>query len=114
MTPTPSTSAPTRRSAAARARSSLSALPLAVALALSAPAATVVGVGAFALSAATPAFAQRALTPQIDRLEVGSDGGLAPGAQLELHLYGTPSSQAWALPHRTRTQNAATAVIASS
>ena len=94
MTPTPSTSTPTRRSAAARARSSLSALPLAVALALSAPAATMVGVGAFALSVATPAFAQRALTPQIDRLEVGSDGGLAPGAQLELHLYGTPSSQA--------------------
>ena len=108
MTPTLFTSAPTRRSAAARARSSLSALPLAVTLALSAPAATVVGVGAFTLSAATPAFAQRALTPQIDRLEVGSDGGLAPGAHR--HRYACRRASAapgsWRRPRGARRASA--------
>lgn len=74
-------------------RTPLAAVPLAIALALSAPAATVLSVGA--LLAPAPAMAQRATaTPQIERLEVGSDGGLAPGAELDLRLYGTPSSQA--------------------
>lgn len=74
-------------------RSPLAALPLAIALALSAPAATVIGVGA--LITPEPALAQRtAVTPQIDRLEIGSDSGLTPGAELDLRLFGTPRGHA--------------------
>ena len=43
------------------------------------------------------AHAQRAAAParpQIERLEIGSDAGLAPGAELELRLFGTPRGTA--------------------
>ncbi len=72
-----------------------SIVQLALALAAHAPGAALIGTGALALAA--PAHAQRAAAaaqPQIDRLEVGSDAGLAPGAELELRLYGTPRGQA--------------------
>ena len=89
-------SIPTTATAAAHpphtTRSPWATLPLAIALTLSAPAATLVGVGA--LVAPTPVHAQRAATPEIDRLEIGSDSGLAPGAQLDLRMVGTPRSQA--------------------
>ncbi len=81
--------------AARRWRASATALQLAVALAAHSPGAAVVGLGVLALAA--PAHAQRAAPvaqPEIDRLEVGSDAGLAPGAELELRLIGTPRGNA--------------------
>ena len=74
---------------------SAAALQLAVALAVGAPSAALVGAGGLVL--ATPAHAQRAAAtarPVIDRLEIGSDAGLAPGAELELRLFGTPRANA--------------------
>lgn len=85
----------TTSSAAPRWRASATALQLAAALVAHAPATALVGVGALALAPA--AYAQRGpavAQPQIDRLEVTSDAGLAPGAELELRLFGTPRGNA--------------------
>ena len=59
----------------------VAALPLAAALAVGTPAALLIGAGTLVVPSA--AHAQRAAAParpQIERLEIGSDAGLAPGA----------------------------------
>ena len=59
------------------------------------PAALLIGAGTLVVPSA--AHAQRAAAParpQIERLEIGSDAGLAPGAELELRLFGTPRGTA--------------------
>ena len=59
----------------------VAALPLAAALAVGMPAALLIGAGTLVVPSA--AHAQRAAAParpQIERLEIGSDAGLAPGA----------------------------------
>ena len=73
----------------------VAALPLAAALAVGTPAALLIGAGTLVVPSA--AHAQRAAAParpQIERLEIGSDAGLAPGAELELRLFGTPRGTA--------------------
>ena len=73
----------------------VAALPLAAALAVGMPAALLIGAGTLVVPSA--AHAQRAAAParpQIERLEIGSDAGLAPGAELELRLFGTPRGTA--------------------
>ena len=75
----------------------VAALPLAAALAVGMPAALLIGAGTLVVPSA--AHAQRAAAParpQIERLEIGSDAGLAPGAELELELrlFGTPRGTA--------------------
>ena len=75
----------------------VAALPLAAALAVGTPAALLIGAGILVVPSA--AHAQRAAAParpQIERLEIGSDAGLAPGAELELELrlFGTPRGTA--------------------
>ena len=75
----------------------VAALPLAAALAVGTPAALLIGAGTLVVPSA--AHAQRAAAParpQIERLEIGSDAGLAPGAELELELrlFGTPRGTA--------------------
>ena len=70
-------------------------MPLAAALAVGMPAALLIGAGTLVVPSA--AHAQRAAAParpQIERLEIGSDAGLAPGAELELRLFGTPRGTA--------------------
>ena len=71
----------------------VAALPQAVGT----PAALLIGAGTLVVPSA--AHAQRAAAParpQIERLEIGSDAGLAPGAELELELrlFGTPRGTA--------------------
>ena len=59
----------------------VAALSLAAALAVGTPAALLIGAGTLVVPSA--AHAQRAAAParpQIERLEIGSDAGLAPGA----------------------------------
>ena len=59
------------------------------------PAALLIGAGTLVVPSA--AHAQRAAAParpQIERLEIGSDAGLAPGAELELRRFGTPRGTA--------------------
>lgn len=73
----------------------VAALPLAAALAVGTLAALLIGAGTLVVPSA--AHAQRAAAParpQIERLEIGSDAGLAPGAELELRLFGTPRGTA--------------------
>ena len=73
----------------------VAALSLAAALAVATPAALLIGAGTLVVPAA--AQAQRAAAParpQIERLEIGSDAGLAPGAEPELRLFGTPRGTA--------------------
>ena len=73
----------------------VAALPLAGALAVATPAALLIGAGTLVVPSA--AHAQRAAAParpQIERLEIGSDAGLAPGAELELRRFGTPRGTA--------------------
>ena len=73
----------------------VAALPLAAALAVGTPAALLIGAGTLVVPSA--AHAQRAAAParpQIERLEIGSDAGLAPGAELELRRFGTPRGTA--------------------
>ena len=72
-------------------------MSLAAALAVGTPAALLIGAGILVVPSA--AHAQRAAAParpQIERLEIGSDAGLAPGAELELELrlFGTPRGTA--------------------
>ena len=67
----------------------VAALPLAGALAVGTPAALLIGAGILVVPSA--AHLQRAAAParpQIERLEIGSDAGLAPGAELELRRFG--------------------------
>ncbi len=81
---------------ALRWRASATALQLAMALAANAPGAALIG-GMGALALTTSAYAQRAAPvaqPEIDRLEIDSDGGLAPGSELVLQLIGTPRGTA--------------------
>ena len=69
----------------------VAALPQAVGT----PAALLIDAGTLVVPSA--AHAQRAAAParpQIERLEIGSDAGLAPGAELELRLFGTPRGTA--------------------
>ena len=73
----------------------VAALSLAAALAVGTPAALLIGAGTLVVPSA--AHAQRAAAParpQIEPLEIGSDAGLAPGAELELRLFGTPRGTA--------------------
>lgn len=73
----------------------VAALSLAAALAVATPAALLIGAGTLVVPSA--AHAQRAAAParpQIERLEIGFDAGLAPGAELELRLFGTPRGTA--------------------
>ena len=73
----------------------VAALPLAAALAVGTLAALLIGAGTLVVPSA--AHAQRAAAParpQIERLEIGSDAGLAPGAELELRRFGTPRGTA--------------------
>ena len=67
----------------------------ALSLAVATPAALLIGAGILVVPSA--AHAQRAAAwarPQIERLEIGSDAGLAPGAEPELRLFGTPRGTA--------------------
>ena len=73
----------------------VAALSLAAALAVGTLAALLIGAGTLVVPSA--AHAQRAAAParpQIERLEIGSDAGLAPGAELELRRFGTPRGTA--------------------